>query len=330
MRPVVIQAKIRTTGSLYHVRFKTRLRTVFTRLFLLLIRKYFYVQIEPMAENNVAAAAPTSFIEAINRSYSHLLRTLIFFFLVFAFLVIAVIVFFKSIVESAELKAEFKGDGGLIFEVKKSKLFSADEKKTFATFLLPSNVVWFDTGLELESGGECKFKISGSAHLAIHTLVKKADNDEQNPIPWIDAKGNKWVNIGDHDKQLKAKQELLLSPGDRIGNILAYCVPENATQNFRDFFVQNRKELTTKIIQVDNEKIIQNTTGKKSRIYLSVNDILLNFDTAAFAISKEAYMGEDNKWENRWKEIATNKYDHLYFDDNIGSFLVQVEIRKSK
>ena len=95
-------------------------------------------------------------------------------------------------------------------------------------------------------------------------------------------------------------------------------------------FVQNRKELTTKIIQVDNEKIIQNTTGKKSRIYLSVNDILLNFDTAAFAISKEAYMGEDNKWENRWKEIATNKYDHLYFDDNIGSFLVQVEIRKSK
>ena len=97
--------------------------------------------------------------------------------------------------------------------------------------------------------------------------------------------------------------------------------------------LQDLKESGAHGISLD--KAYQLVKGKKSKTVIvavidSGVDTLLNFDTAAFAISKEAYMGEDNKWENRWKEIATNKYDHLYFDDNIGSFLVQVEIRKSK
>jgi hypothetical protein len=284
-----------------------------------------------MEEKNVSNSIVTrSFIEAINQSYSHLFRTVIFFVLIFSFLLVALVIFFKSISETGELKAEFNKDGRLLFELKKSNLFSQDEKKSFASFLLPSNVVWFDTGLELDPDQQCNFKVTGSIHLAIHTVVKSADNDEKNAIPWTNAKGNKFVNIGDQNLQLKAKKQLLLKPGETIGNVLGYYIPVEETKQFKEYFVQHRDELTTKIFEVNEEKFIQNDTKTKVRIYLSVNDILLNFDSASIKTSELAYLGNDKKWLNKWLQISGSNYDNLYFDDNIGNFLVQVEIKGKK
>jgi hypothetical protein len=121
---------------------------------------------------------------------------------------------------NGELKAKLKDNGRQVFEFKKNNLFSPDKKKIFSTFLLPSNVVWFDTGLKLDSNQECKFRISGMTHLAVHTVVKQAGVDQQNPVPWTTSSSNKFVNIADSEKQISAKKSLLLKPGETIGNDL--------------------------------------------------------------------------------------------------------------
>ena len=215
---------------------------------------------------------------------------------------------------SGDLKAELKDNGGLVFEFKKNGLFSPDEKTIFSTFLLPSNVVWFDTGLELDSNQECKFRISGTTHLAVHTVVKKASEDQRNPVPWTTSAGSKFVNIGDSDKQISAKKSLLLKPGETIGNVLGYLAPKEDANDFRNYFVSNREELTPKIFTINQESTISNDTGKKARIFLSVNDILLNFDPAGLPVSKMAYLGDgSSSWLPGWNYISSSKYDNLYF-----------------
>lgn len=285
---------------------------------------------EPTQAADSIQPAASGFIGAIIQSYQHLYRSLIFFGLFFVFLVVALVIFLRYVGINGELKAELKDNGGLVFELKKGGLFATDEKKTYATFLLPSNTVWFDTGLELDSNQECKLRISGTAHLAIHTVVEAARNDKLNAIPWTTADGNGFVSIDPFHSQLKAKKKLLLKPGDTIGNVLGFLMPENETNDFPSYFVSNRELLTPKIIAVNREKTIPNNLGKKSRLYLSVNDILLNFDPKYIDLSKKAYGATESKWAASWKDILDNDYDNLFFDDNIGCLLVQVEISGKK
>ncbi|MCE6989804.1 hypothetical protein [Dyadobacter sp. CY323] len=284
-----------------------------------------------MDKPHTGVPVTASFIGAIIQSYEHLWRTMVFFGLIFIFLFTGSILFFRSVGASGELKAELKDNGGLVFEFKKNSLFSPDEKTIFSTFLLPSNVVWFDTGLELDSNQECKFRISGTTHLAVHTVVKQAGVDQRNPVPWTTSNGNKFVNIGDSDKQISAKKSLLLKPGETIGNVLGYLAPMDEANDFRSYFVSRREELTPKIFTINHERTIPNDTGKKIRIFLSVNDILLNFDPAGLPVSKTAYLGDgSSSWLQSWNYISSSKYDNLYFDDNIGCFLVQVEISEKQ
>lgn len=281
-----------------------------------------------MPENDSQVAIPSkSFMEAINQSNAHMLRSITFFMLIFIFLLIALVLFFKSITANGEFKAEFNNDGRLVFEVKKTNIFSQDKKTSFVSFLLPSNVIWFDTGLELDPDETCSFKITGSVHLALHSIVRSAEKDEKNPIPWTDAKGNKWVNIGDKEEGLNAKKQLLIKQGETIGNVLGFYVPVEETNDFKQYFAQNRKSLSSKIYEINNEKSIVNDTKKRVRIYLTVNDILLNFDSSSTNLSKIAYEGKNRKWGSNWEIINKIKYDNLYFDDNIGNYLVQVEIK---
>lgn len=278
-------------------------------------------------------AQPTAsgFIGAIIQSYQHLYRSLIFFGLFFLFLIIALAIFLRCVGINGELKAELKDNGGLVFELKKGGLFATEENKTYATFLLPSNALWFDTGLILDSDQECKLRISGTAHLAVHTLIKSAGEDLLNPVPWTSADGDRFVNIGDTPAQLKAKKKLLLKPGETIGNVLGLLIPEDETNDFPTYFVSHREKLTSQIITVNREQTITNNLGKKSRIYLSINDILLNFDPSYREISKKAYVGaNETKWRKNWENILENDYYNLYFDDNIGCLLVQIEISQKK
>lgn len=274
-----------------------------------------------------AQAAASGFIGAVIQSYQHLYRSLIFFGIFFLFLIIALVIFLRSVGINGELKAELTDNGGLVFNLKKGGLFATQENKTFATFLLPSNALWFDTGLLLDPNQECKLRISGTAHLAVHSLVKSAQEDVLNPVPWTTADGDRFVNIGDAPAQLKAKKKLLLKPGDTIGNVLGYLMPEDETNDFPTYFMANREKSTSQIITINQEKTISNNLGKKSRIYLSVNDILLGFEQSYFATSKKAYVGaNESKWKASWENIVENDYYNVFFDDNIGCLLVQVEI----
>jgi hypothetical protein len=278
---------------------------------------------DPQVNNSTSAK---TFMEAINQSYSHLLRSLLFF----SVLIVALAFFFQSIVSSADVSAEFNKEGRLIITAKKTN-FLSDENRSYTTFLLPSNAVWFDTGLELKPEQECVFKITGRVHLAVQRIVESASSDSKCPIPWTDANGNSWADIGDTDAQLNAKKQLLLKPGDHIGNVVGYYLPEDETNQFQEYFTKNRSELTTKIFDVGNSKTVQNTNDKTVRIYLSVNDVLLGFNSTYIAKSEMAYCGSklDELRNNKWLDIKRSNYDNLYFDDNIGSFLVQVEIRNN-
>ncbi|WP_457069418.1 hypothetical protein [Hymenobacter sp. UYAg731] len=239
--------------------------------------------------------------------------------------------FFQSIVDSADVSAEFNKDGRLIINAKKSS-FLSDEDRSYTSFLLPSNAVWFDTGLEIKPEQECVFKITGRVHLAVQRIVESAANDSKCPIPWTDANGNKWEDIGDTDTQLNAKKQLLMKPGDNIGNVVGYYLPVDEANQFQEYFTKNRSSLTTNVFDVGSSKTIQNMTDKKVRIYLCVNDVFLGFNSAYLTKSEMAYCGDkpNELRSSKWIEIKNSSYDNLYFDDNIGSFLVQVEIKNKK
>lgn len=279
------------------------------------------------------------FMEAIIQSNTHLVRTIIFVAALFA--VICSCFFFAlnwfgSFSKSADNVKVSMLKSGLLIEVKNPE--KAARNYSVSQFLLPSNDVWFDTGIELDENEECEFKISGKVNLALNKLVESAKEDRPTKVNWTGPEGNEFAKLGDDSLQDNAKRDLLLYPGERkrIGNVVFFLQPVNEQiADFRKYFLQNRGELTKKIIPLGsggNDNKIANSSSHKVRIYLSVNDIVFNFsDPASVEKSKAAYFGKtkDPKYEAAWKgSIEPIQYEQLWYDDNVGCFLVCVTIKK--
>lgn len=270
--------------------------------------------------------ADTTFMESILSSYARLFRGIIFF------LVIAVVVglltktIISALLTGGDLDVQMNQEGRLIY---KYSHFSKSENKIYSTFLLPSNEWWFNTGIDLEADQQIKIVISGRANLAIHKLVEAAKSNEKSKVNWCGPDGSNWVDLNENPKQLAAKKSLLINPGDLIGDIVLYICPLNDVDSFRDNFLKNRGDFKNKFHVVANNQQYLNDTGGKARLFLSINDMLLDFSSEDGIKNSELAFNRPNK-PHDFNYLKANNFYDIWFADNIGSFLVNVEISQKK
>jgi hypothetical protein len=272
------------------------------------------------------------FMESILQSNTRLLRALLFLICLTALIYFSVTRIFQTINTVSDISVEVNEKGGLIFKATRK---GSEISERYAQFLLPSNKVWVNTGIDVEENEECDFKITGNVHLAINNLITHVDNDQIPKIKWTGPEGAKWENIGDKPDCADAKTKLLIKPGDRIGNVVGYFYNnlDISDQDFLQYFMINRKAATKDVFNIGEKLKQPNNTGKKARLFISANDILLDMtDTVQKKISQIAFEGRvgENNAQN-WKLLLNEpEYFRLWFDDNVGGFLVNVTIRKKK
>ena len=206
--------------------------------------------------------------------------------------------------------------------------FSKADDKAYSTFLLPSNEWWYDTGIDVDVNQQIKLVISGRAHLAIHKLVAAAAANEKCSVAWTGPEGAPWANLNEDEEQLAAKKSLLIYPGDKIGNIIMYLCPPNGISSFHDDFLKNRKQFTGKFHEVTNNVTYTNDSGTKARLFLTVNDMVMDFTKEGLPASVLAF-NRPRKIHNV-DELSKENFNDIWFEDNIGCFLVNVEISETK
>jgi|GEM_PF-4442261 len=272
-------------------------------------------------------------MESILQSYARLCRALILLLCLSLLIYFLATTIFKQINAVSDVAVEVNEKGGIILKV--SKKGSSDVVEKYAQFMLPSNKVWVNTGIDVAEDEECEFKITGNVHLAISKLVTEVKDDRIPVIRWTGPEGSKWENIGDKDECAKAKTKLLVKPGDVIGNIVGYFYKDGdiSDRDFLNYFLTNRKTATDKVFEIGEKLTKANTSNAKARLFICVNDILLDrTNTEQEELSRTAFEGRKSK-ENtaQWNSLLQEEeYYRLWFDDNVGGFLVNVTIRKKK
>jgi hypothetical protein len=273
-------------------------------------------------------------MESVLQSYGRLFRAVIFLLCLAGLVYLIAVKLFEKVNAVSDVSVEVNEKGGLIFKAsKKSNDNTVTERYT--QFLLPSNKVWINTGIEIAEDEECEFKITGNVHLAINHLVKKVDADRIPVIKWTGPEGSAWENIGDMSDCADAKTKLLILPGSgkQIGNVVGFFYKDGDMNDrgFIDYFLTNRKQLTKDVFNIGERAVKANNTHAKARLFLSVNDILLDFtDSSQRKLSQIAFEGRkgENNAANWQLLLKEQEYYRLWFDDNVGGFLVNLIIRK--
>jgi hypothetical protein len=78
--------------------------------------------------------------------------------------------------------------------------------------------------------------------------------------------------------------------------------------------------------------VVTNSANQKGRLWLTINDFVLsnNDDSKKkFLMNQESlkirYGRTTEQQMTIWKEIVAKQYWELFFDDNIGNYLIQIE-----
>lgn len=274
-------------------------------------------------------------MEAILQSNARLIRAIALFLCLMVVIYFVAVKIFDRINSVSDVSIEVNNKGGLIFKAARKNGEEVTER--YAQLMLPSNKVWINTGIDVGEDEECIFKITGNVHLAINHLVNAVDKDEMPVIKWTGPDGSAWENIGDKRECADAKTKLLILPGSRIGNVVGYFYKnddrEISDSGFVNYFLQNRNGISKDVFTIGEKSVQPNDSKTTARLFLSVNDILLNFtNDAQKKLSEIAYEGRkgENNHENWLKLLQDAAYYRFWFDDNVGGFLVNITIRKKK
>lgn len=184
-----------------------------------------------------------------------------------------------------------------------------------AQFLLPASSTWTDTGIDIPPRATVNFRASGRVHLAIHKLIQSANNDSLPLFNWLGPRGAPYQSTRQLDK---ARRSLLIENKANIGAIIGFFkkstdIPPGPS---------NHRPKGKFIVDLSDGGF-KNDSDEKVRLWLVVNDMYL--DPNNIQASKDAYIGKDKKKEPMWNYIESKDYWHIWFDDNIGHYLVQVE-----
>ncbi|GAB4052787.1 hypothetical protein [Spirosoma litoris] len=206
-----------------------------------------------------------------------------------------------------------------------------------AILSLPSTICWHNTGVVLQPKQKAVITATGEINLAINKVVTAADSDFIPLTNWTSPVGESFKVVR---STAPSRGRLLLHkshPNLRIGNLLACVVPTD--ENNKPSKYNPRPEGVYIFDWAERgEREIVNFHEKEAYIYLTVNDLVLDEK------SQDAYMGEmpktlprnatpiqkkefadSRRYLQRWREINSSEYWDLFYKDNIGNFLVQIQ-----
>jgi len=223
-------------------------------------------------------------------------------------------------------QVELKGDALTIYSGK-------DKAISF----LPSNVVWLNTGIKLDKKSQVDVVADGQVHLAIHYIVESAKNDSRVQYPWASPQGQGIPStVKEQVPGDVTRDGQLICPSAPYGTLLAYVGPQDLDKD-------NPWPTDQPIQIIGNSGAIKNYTDSKQSVWLVVNDsildasessrkaYLLDEDTCDLA---ERYDGYDTACDpqalidakKRWSKIKEDDYWNIWFDDNVGSFIVKFKL----
>lgn len=231
---------------------------------------------------------------------------------------------------------------------------SYDDGFRKVVFLVPASQCWINTELPIEPGETIKFTTSGKIHLALN-LIKQ---EELAVIKWSKPDGSPFTKptseLGNRRNFLIIQHRNDDSPDPLVGNLVGFLqadgidLPDPGPSNPspEGMIAKN------KVFHIGHEHTVTNETGHKAYLWLSVNDIVLDSSTAA----RQAYLGDSTEFVRKallgqplplsvkdscqrakatwrqhvetWNTIHAAKQWDLYFNDNIGTYLVFIEKKR--
>ena len=237
-------------------------------------------------------------------NWSNLSRTLTLFAGSMFILFLSFVGVYSFILSRPNLEIELKDEGGIVL--------SNQANNKVGQFLLPASAGWTNSGFTIKPEESVEVQAYGKVHLGFHRLVDAAKEDFVPIFPWIGPKGSEFIAETEADR---TRQQLLVDPTANIGMLLGYLAYDKEPTK--------SNPQPDKIVSIGDKQTIKNTHQEEQMLFFVVNDMYLNND------AKEAYIGnaEGNldKYQKNWNEIKDKKYWELWFDDNIGQYLINIK-----
>ncbi len=189
-----------------------------------------------------------------------------------------------------------------------------------AQFLLPASARWTNTGISFEPKSVVEITASGMVHLGLKSLYVAADTDRKPDWAWCTPKGLDFTSSRPRDV---SRRNFLITPEAPVGAIIGYFQkdgdPEPGMQNQRPqnlITIYERTEITY--------------PDYHAKLWLIINDVML--DPRRIEESKNAYFGPMEaltplkrvEKDSSWSYIVSKSYWDIWYDDNLGNYLVQL------
>jgi len=193
--------------------------------------------------------------------------------------------------------------------------------------LVPASKLWVNSGIRIQPNQKITMRASGYVNLAIHRLVSSAVADVPPPYIWSGPEGT----VIDRKYPLyKRREELLIEKRALPGQLLYVAVRDSEVPP------SEHNPRPERIHTLAQGIPYVNTSREQETLYFTVNEKLLEDSPKA----KLAFVGK-NQMEideiygpgkitreqllKQLENIIYNRYWTVWFDDNVGQFLVEVE-----
>jgi hypothetical protein len=213
------------------------------------------------------------------------------------------------------------------FNEEKTVVISINNQPSKALVLLSASHLWTNTGLKMRPNQKINIGATGRVNLAVHRLVDAAKEDVKPRHGWVDPDGDQFKN----EKPLDLiRKPLLIEPQVVHGCLLAYVRPQGEPDPGKE----NPKPTGIQVVGRNNEIIYRDPSGREGTLFLTVNEGVPKDD----AKSKAAYIANQEVLDEtygknkvtvamlraRWDYIVRENYWEVWYDDNVGEFLVQI------
>jgi hypothetical protein len=210
--------------------------------------------------------------------------------------------------------------------VEQSKKAAIDPNKTQkpqpTLLLLPANKLWLNTGINVKPGQKVKITATGSVNLGIHRLIEAAYTHNNPRWNWTDPAGDYGTSRSTRiDKAVRA---LFIAPQEKPGVLLAVVTEDTDLGKY--------KPKPKGIQLIGNSGEIESKEG--GTLWLVINDAVLNDEAENAYVFPQSTLDDTygkgkvsvEQRKKEWERIKEEDYFEAFFDDNAGSFLVQIQV----
>lgn len=263
--------------------------------------------------------APKPGVRGGFQSWAHLLRFCIAATFITSLCALVVWAIVSGVGPGQKLSISFNKEG--------STLIFINDEPSKALVLVSASTLWLDTGIKIRPGQKLSIGASGLVNLAIHRLVDAAKEDVRPRHGWVGPDGDQQGN----EKPVEHRRmQLRIEPRVGFGSLLAFVRAEGEPNPGKE----NPKPAGVQAVGRNGKVSYEDNRGREGTLFLTVNEAVIQDTDEA----KKAYVTTQGdldetygkgiltvaKLESQWRQIVRNNYWEVWFDDNVGHFLVQV------